>query len=140
MKTLIVKPQPKKPKKQKQVKGNSKAYKARSHTCAEILQDKFWNRITDTSRGEKLSILLEMNEIELWKNGEFRTWSKTREIFERNRAGLWTMLGSECFCHGQGTRAVHLHHIIPLNGGGTNISTNLVPLCFDCHSEIHPWL
>jgi 5-methylcytosine-specific restriction endonuclease McrA len=33
-----------------------------------------------------------------------------------------------------------LHHIIPLNGGGVNIRLNLIPLCFDCHAEIHPWL
>lgn len=48
--------------------------------------------------------------------------------------------GKECFCHGPGVAARHLHHIIPLNGGGVNIRLNLVPLCIDCHTEIHPWM
>ena len=32
------------------------------------------------------------------------------------------------------------HHIIPINGGGTNAKRNVVPLCRPCHAEIHPWL
>lgn len=33
---------------------------------------------------------------------------------------------------------LHAHHIVPLSRGGSNATTNLVTLCEQCHSQIHP--
>ncbi|MEY3376801.1 MAG: hypothetical protein RL463_1111 [Bacteroidota bacterium] len=33
--------------------------------------------------------------------------------------------------------ALQVHHIIPVGNGGTDINTNLVLLCYDCHKELH---
>ncbi len=33
---------------------------------------------------------------------------------------------------------VHAHHVVPLSAGGTNRISNLITLCADCHSKIHP--
>jgi len=35
---------------------------------------------------------------------------------------------------------IRTHHIIPVSEGGNNELSNLITLCDDCHSEIHPWL
>src|SRR4030065_2432426 len=32
------------------------------------------------------------------------------------------------------------HHIIGLDNGGTNAKKNVIPICNNCHKEIHPWL
>jgi len=32
---------------------------------------------------------------------------------------------------------LHLHHIIPLGYGGTNHKGNLIPLCSECHRNVH---
>ena len=32
---------------------------------------------------------------------------------------------------------LHKHHILPKAMGGTDISTNLIHICLDCHSKIH---
>ena len=33
-----------------------------------------------------------------------------------------------------------LHHIVQIQNGGHNHRKNLIPLCHDCHAEVHPWL
>jgi len=33
-----------------------------------------------------------------------------------------------------------VHHIVPLEYGGSNEPDNLNMLCKDCHKQIHPWL
>lgn len=38
------------------------------------------------------------------------------------------------------TSAILYHHIIPLSKGGTNIDANLLPMCWDCHSQVHIWM
>ena len=32
---------------------------------------------------------------------------------------------------------LHLHHIRPIGRGGSNYKENLIPLCSDCHYEVH---
>lgn len=34
--------------------------------------------------------------------------------------------------------SLHVHHYVPLSNGGTNELSNLLPLCGDCHSLMHP--
>lgn len=43
----------------------------------------------------------------------------------------------ECFKRGIMTPVQHVHHIKPLEEGGTNDESNLMSLCKSCHSRIH---
>lgn len=38
--------------------------------------------------------------------------------------------GSEC-------EELQIHHILPKSMGGTDLSTNLIEICLECHSKIH---
>lgn len=40
-------------------------------------------------------------------------------------------------CCNCGAPAEHLHHIVPKAVGGTDRSSNLAPLCEDCHGLVH---
>lgn len=31
---------------------------------------------------------------------------------------------------------LHLHHLVPIGLGGSNSSSNLIPLCSDCHYQV----
>ena len=42
-------------------------------------------------------------------------------------------------CGAHGTR-LDVHHVVPINVGGTNNLGNLLTLCFKCHQKIHPWM
>lgn len=60
----------------------------------------------------------------------------------------WDMLRRERLardgytCQGCGVSATkqNIHHIIPLERGGSNDLSNLTTLCNNCHARIHPWL
>ena len=44
----------------------------------------------------------------------------------------------ECKCSACGKIAMcEMHHKIPLSLGGTNEKSNIIPLCYDCHVELH---
>lgn len=46
---------------------------------------------------------------------------------------------TRCFaCEGSGQ--LYAHHVIEIQYGGSNAVRNQVPLCFDCHQYLHPWL
>ena len=40
-------------------------------------------------------------------------------------------------CKATNTR-LDAHHIVPISAGGTNHTTNIKTLCYDCHCKIHP--
>jgi 5-methylcytosine-specific restriction endonuclease McrA len=67
--------------------------------------------------------------------------SKKRQQFNLSKHKLHNMNKSihiKCFaCLNVATCR---HHIIQIQYGGYNSKNNLVSLCNDCHSEIHPWL
>ena len=42
----------------------------------------------------------------------------------------------ECRKAGRITKATEVHHAVPLDHGGTNEDSNLIPLCKPCHSRI----
>lgn len=46
-------------------------------------------------------------------------------------------LCENCLKNGRYTRAVLVHHIIPLEEGGSNDSSNLMSMCQECHSRLH---
>lgn len=44
--------------------------------------------------------------------------------------------GTKCINCGDETQ-IEYHHVVPLELGGTNAFTNIVPLCLTCHMRIH---
>lgn len=58
----------------------------------------------------------------------------TREWFEQNR----NEYNFEEFCvNCKSNKNLVLHHIVPLGAGGTNLQTNIVYLCDECHGIVH---
>lgn len=37
----------------------------------------------------------------------------------------------------EGDAELHAHHIVPLSMGGSNMKSNLITLCEDCHGRVH---
>lgn len=68
------------------------------------------------------------------KNGTFRHGvNEELRTYIRNRDDLTCRL---CINKLEPTSA-QVHHIIPVSFGGTDIKTNLVLLCYDCHVLVH---
>lgn len=63
---------------------------------------------------------------------------RLRAYFERHKARIFPLSGSICYVCDK--KAEHRHHIVPLSRGGQNVKKNLVPLCNQCHTIIHPWM
>jgi len=61
------------------------------------------------------------------------TWRMIRESVLRR---------DEFQCQGctAGCTVLNVHHIIPVSDGGSDDPSNLITLCEDCHSQIHPWM
>lgn len=68
------------------------------------------------------------------KNGTFRNGvNEELRTFIRKRDDLTCRL---CVKKLESTNA-QVHHIVPVSFGGTDIKTNLVLLCYDCHTLVH---
>lgn len=59
-------------------------------------------------------------------------WQKVRARYVKTHPFC-----EECFKNGVLTPVQHVHHIKPLEDGGTNDEDNLMSLCKSCHSRIH---
>lgn len=46
-------------------------------------------------------------------------------------------LCEQCLKEGRITPVEEVHHILPLNWGGTNAKSNLMSVCHSCHQKIH---
>lgn len=44
-----------------------------------------------------------------------------------------------CLCHKQAGSRMHVHHIVPRSEGGDDSEDNGIPLCLDCHAEVHSY-
>lgn len=42
-----------------------------------------------------------------------------------------------CICHRFVGTKIEIHHIIPVSEGGDDSEENAIPLCFDCHADVH---
>jgi hypothetical protein len=42
-----------------------------------------------------------------------------------------------CLCHKFAGTKMEIHHIVPRSEGGPDTEQNGIPLCFDCHAEVH---
>ena len=60
------------------------------------------------------------------------SWQKVRNRYIKQHP-----LCEQCMNEGRLTLAQHVHHIVPLEQGGTSDESNLMSLCKSCHSTIH---
>lgn len=74
------------------------------------------------------------NKYERPYDSSVRYGSEWRKI--RNRYIKAHPLCEECLANGRMTPATEVHHILPVNHGGSNDETNLKSLCKPCHSKI----
>lgn len=61
-----------------------------------------------------------------------RKWKKIRNAYAQAHP-----LCEECLKQGRLTPLDEVHHIIPVDRGGTNSWNNLMSLCHSCHEKIH---
>lgn len=104
----------------------------------ERLLTAFWAAVQRTD--DRLGVLLEYTRVvirreEGW-DGEAvrRAHTAHHGIAETIRVDRRSCFG--CRVDGQ----LYAHHIIEIQYGGSNAVRNQVPLCFDCHQYLHPWL
>jgi len=79
---------------------------------------------------------------QLRQRGRFRSSARSRgytKQYERTRAWLLQQepLCRRCREQGRIRLATQTHHIVPLSEGGTNEAANLMPVCDECHRELH---
>lgn len=55
----------------------------------------------------------------------------------RNRYAKKHPLCERCLKEGRLTPMTEVHHILPVNRGGSNDESNLMSLCHSCHEKIH---
>ena len=70
---------------------------------------------------------------------DFDLLKKRRKFYSKNKQVLLPIhKGTMCYvCN---VPAIHRHHVKMLAFGGENMPENLVALCENCHSAIHPWM
>lgn len=91
------------------------------------------------SKEETLAALVSIGNIVLIPSRKARTPEYNRRQYMKYKSKLKGFNGFVlCFCCG--ARAQVRHHIVWIRNGGRNHKSNIVPLCRDCHAEIHPWL
>ena len=61
-----------------------------------------------------------------------RSWSRIRDRYAKAHP-----LCERCLNEGRVTLMEEVHHILPVNRGGTNDPSNLMSLCRSCHNKIH---
>ena len=61
---------------------------------------------------------------------------ETRAEFETMKRRKEIVLTGVCSTCGKKTDTC-FHHVLPIHAGGTNILTNIIEVCYDCHSKIH---
>lgn len=61
-----------------------------------------------------------------------RAWKRIRDRYVSTHP-----LCERCKAEGRLTPVEEVHHIIPLNQGGSNKEDNLMSLCHNCHMKIH---
>jgi len=86
----------------------------------------------------RLNKLKEYADVKIpWKTNKIKNRIKFNATKE-SLHGSHKHLNRKCFvCLGQ---AHCRHHIIQMQNGGLNSKKNLVSLCHECHSAIHPWM
>ena len=61
-----------------------------------------------------------------------RAWKRIRDRYAQEHPYC-----ERCLAEGRMTPMQEVHHILPLNQGGTHDRSNLMSLCQSCHTKIH---
>jgi 5-methylcytosine-specific restriction protein A len=61
-----------------------------------------------------------------------REWKRIRDKYVKKHP-----LCERCLKEGRITPVEEVHHILPVNRGGTNAESNLMSVCRSCHNKIH---
>lgn len=61
-----------------------------------------------------------------------REWKRIRARYVKAHP-----LCERCLAEGRLTPVEEVHHILPVNRGGSNADSNLMSLCRSCHNKIH---
>lgn len=92
------------------------------------------------SKEEVINKLIELGEIVLtYKTAKAMKPHEVRNEYvnkKQKKRGFTNFV----LCFACGARAQCRHHIIWIMNGGRNTRKNIIPLCNNCHAEIHPWL
>jgi len=99
---------------------------------------KFWSEfIQAQTREERLNLVIEISEWESFPASSVEIRGK-RHGFNSHKWASLNLNGVACsVCY----RAADVrHHLIQLQNGGRNKAKNLIPLCNQCHGEVHYWL
>lgn len=59
-------------------------------------------------------------------------WKKIRDAYAKEHPFC-----EQCFKEGRMVPLDEVHHIVPVNRGGTHDFSNLMSLCQSCHNKIH---
>lgn len=104
----------------------------------------FWAFVSQPNIGtpERLSALFMCSVVTIQRPPE---WDRAaiRRAHEQQSSQTSTIQPDHrrCFaCEASHTGPLYRHHIVEIQNGGSNSARNQVPLCFDCHQFIHPWL
>jgi predicted restriction endonuclease len=62
------------------------------------------------------------------------------ETWEVIRQATLQRDGYRCRICGEQDTTLQVHHLLELSRGGRTEASNLLTLCKDCHTKIHPWL
>ena len=94
-------------------------------------------RLTDGQYCEEHKRLVAKNYNMYQRDRDYRkryngSWRKIRQRYVKLHP-----LCERCLKEGRITPVEEVHHIIPLNRGGTNEESNLMSLCRSCHNKIH---
>lgn len=98
----------------------------------------FWQLVRQD--GDRLGLLLDFGHLVVKRAGSWDAGA-VREAHEQRRAlsPNVTLTRKRCFSC-EADAVLYEHHIIEIQNGGSNALRNRVPLCFDCHQYLHPWL
>lgn len=89
---------------------------------------RFWKEKGGMSLSQRISLLKEIAEM---------PGPRKSNYFNKRKIGhkCNTICG---VC--EKNKAFYHHHLVTLKNGGRNKKKNMIPICDQCHNEIHPWL
>jgi hypothetical protein len=95
----------------------------------------FWERVEETDGIADRLLLLQ--EFATRRAKRKRTAKQIRSLIRRRRDFI--KKGTACWAC-EMRKAIHRHHVIQIQYGGSDGPECTVPLCRGCHAVVHPWL
>lgn len=94
-----------------------------------------WERMEKLKKFSKMRLRLVLKEKLDKKRENFEKYTKQSRHIRECRKNI-----NHCWICGVLGHELILHHIIPLSMGGNSMDHNVVFICKQCHSILHPWL